>query len=99
MNLRDRLTIALESLGDTPEKIADTLERLGCQGYAGSAEQCPIATYLHEQGFEDVLIFPNSVSDMKFSHLAPLPAAAADFVGRFDRGCYEDLDRNFRGDL
>ena len=47
---------ALDKLGNTTASVAAKLRELGIKGYSGSSCSCPIAKYLHREGFPGVVV-------------------------------------------
>ena len=92
---REGVSAALAALGDSTDRVADTLAAHGYLGEPAEARECPIAVYLH-----DVLTpaWPVSVGDGTATVYCngvrldvPLPDPVRRFVGAFDLGAYRFL--------
>ena len=90
------IAAALAALGDTPDRVAETLLRAGHSGTPGSCDTCPIAHYLHAvvPGLTWVAVSEDEVevtaaSGRLFVDMPPGPAA---FITAFDTGgAYDQL--------
>lgn len=98
----DGLTAALDALGDSANRVADTLHRMGHRGNPGCDTSCPVANYLAEfwpramvsviqdHGLGLVAEIWDGSADPVVS--VPVPSPVADFIERFDkRTHYTDL--------
>lgn len=83
----------LAELGDTADKVADTLRAKGIKGVRESYEHCPIAKLLQAEDREHVVVLGDSwealVDDCWLD--GDLPQSVRGFVERFDAGVYLDL--------
>lgn len=91
---RKRLADLLGSLGDTPDKIADTLVAAGVTGKRGIAKCCPIARWLQRNGITDASVGPRDVAVGEDDEgMVELPDPVKVFVENFDLGYgYAALD-------
>ena len=93
----DRVNKLLNMLGDSPEKVADTLRKKNIKGRIGSRSSCPIANYLHRYHPGRVSVsqlmarFYEKSGGTERQMQIYLPDQLRDFVGRFDAGEYPDL--------
>lgn len=98
------LTKLLRSLGNTPRKIAESLQGLGITGYSGKARSCPIANFVYSRDKEDDYghgegvyafcddygVFAEGTSDeLRYR----LPKAVGEFIWEFDCGVYPSLEK------
>lgn len=89
---REKLAELLASLGDTADKVADTLTEAGVAGESGNAYKCPIACWLTKQGGGFVSVGPDrvwvalcddgGVGTRSFDALLPLSVQS--FIKAFD---------------
>ena len=88
----------LAELGDTADKVADTLRAKDIKGEK-RPRFCPIANYVRESlpGLATVAAVPNRVkfwvteSAISAAEWVPTTPAVRAFMGNFDRGVYLDL--------
>jgi hypothetical protein len=93
----------LESLGTTPEEVAERLDSEEVTGMRKSGSQCAVAVYLRAVVGADPRVRALRVSDReveltRWGLLAlpvrvGLPPAVRAFVAGFDRGRFPDLER------
>jgi hypothetical protein len=81
-------------LGDTADKVADTLRAKGIKGWRRSSCACPVAKVLIAAGYPDVevdagWVWPESTRTDDFCVTVPKPVS--NFIIRFDEGVYLDL--------
>jgi hypothetical protein len=78
-----------EKLGNTPNKVADSLRKMGCKGKPFCIHTCPLAKFLLKEGIKNAKIFQSStlVGNTTYQHQ---PAIAA-FARNFDNGQYHNL--------
>ncbi len=87
--IHDALAL-LESLGNTPDAIADKLTAMGIRGEREDCRNCPLANYLTLNGFEKVTI---ETTELKIGDDdAVMPHACRSFVDAFDEGKYDELN-------
>ena len=94
----------LRSLGDTPQKVANSLKVLGIKGKRSSMTNCPITNAICKYcpDVSDVIIcdgrlfgdhyhysLEGSQGGQPFGRI--VPTAVLDFVGKFDDGAYNNL--------
>jgi hypothetical protein len=94
------VSILLDQLGSTPERVAASLQRAGVQGYPFLGAHCPIARYVHavvgvEPGIGKVKI-GLSRATINAPHWwwpisVSLPVPIRLFVLAFDRGQFPEL--------
>jgi hypothetical protein len=97
---RRNVSILLDQLGSTPERVAASLQRAGVQGYPFLGAHCPIARYVHavvgiEPGIGKVKI-GLSRATINAPHWwwpisVSLPVPIRLFVLAFDRGQFPEL--------
>ncbi len=79
---------ALRKLGDTPEKIAASLQERGIKGYRGDAKRCPIANYLRSEFGGDYFCGYVGVGRKSATVGAAstnnIPSAVSDFIRAYD---------------
>jgi hypothetical protein len=80
----------LEALGAHANAVAASLARGGYCGLREDPATCPVARYLSAYGFADVQVDYPLVS-WGNRRRRVLPASVAEFVRRFDAGCYDVL--------
>lgn len=98
------LTDALAVLGETPEKVAESLRSKGIKGHRfypggpGSPYSCPIAIYLHsvtgriaQVDHEEAALGEEHEANIDWPVALPLPDGVKDFVEAFDCGMFDDL--------
>jgi hypothetical protein len=99
-SLRGSIRQHVESLGNTPDRIADRLAGYGVRGVPGKASECAIARYLSA-----VVAGPEPISRLAVYHgsvriywpralfpsVVRLPRAVSAFIRCFDLGSYPDL--------
>jgi hypothetical protein len=88
MNSQEALQ-KLNTLGDTADKVAASLETLGIKGNPGWPSSCPIANYLISCGNDDCNV--GTVSFRVGIEVAWIPASVQDFIHDFDHGKYPQL--------
>lgn len=104
--IRNDVIDALSKLGGSANDIADTLANKGIHGYRTHVMKCPLSNYLREQGLEMLVSarwtsgslkeivedvqgsYNFKVDHVEVMHTEPIE----DFVMRFDRGDYPELD-------
>jgi hypothetical protein len=94
------VSILLDQLGSTPERVAVSLQRAGVQGYPFLGAHCPVARYVHavvgvEPGIGKVKI-GLSRATLNAPHWwwpisVSLPVPVRLFVLAFDRGQFPEL--------
>ena len=94
LTIPERVAAALNALGESSDAVAETLAREGCEGIRNKEDACPVFNYLRKQ-------FPMTAVDTESAwfHPAPelaevpvtLPEPVALFVGRFDKGAFDNL--------
>jgi hypothetical protein len=102
--LSNCLRLALDSLGQTSEAIADSLRAKGCGGEPVSASHCPLANYIRrllpgypinvDEVVKITVPSRDACPHLGFGILAEfkLPAAHRAFISDFDDGAYPDLE-------
>lgn len=98
MTLEDEVLAALAELGDTPDKVADSLKAQGIKGYCCDGTHCPVGKYLNGKFPRKKLhASATHICDHTFgARLVQTPRAIAVFVRLFDEGKYPDLiDKGF----
>lgn len=90
----------LDSLGDTPEAVAESLEKRKIKGIQGSSRHCPLACLLQQNPlWQDIVILGNGFSyrhkGEEKTKFRALPAACMTFVEFFDDWKYPALVRNY----
>lgn len=97
----ERLVALLEGLGDSPEKIAEALQKAGIKGKQMRCQECPLARYAQARGFDRPLaghlslaVDYEPVQDIGYVRIRawwdqghPLQ----EFITRFDRGEFPAL--------
>ncbi len=93
--LEAQVTGALDDLGDHHEKVAARLAELGHLGEQRDTGECPVARYLTAAlGVKHVVVAPTVAFVFRHdgsSIAVRMPAAAGEFVRRFDAGEFPDL--------
>jgi hypothetical protein len=96
------LATLLESLGDTPEAVAESLTKAECSGHQGMPGYCPVAVFIQRQmhvGPGGAVVQPSlaTVYDSGVPNggrsVASLPSGCFHFVNKFDRGEFPQLVR------
>jgi hypothetical protein len=94
------VSILLDQLGSTPERVAASLERAGVQGYPFLGAHCPIARYVHavvgvEPGLGKVKIglcrATINAPHWWWPISVSLPVPIRLFILAFDRGQFPEL--------
>jgi hypothetical protein len=90
-----RIELSLRTLGDSTEEIAGNLLRLRATGERTQPDSCPIATFLHDQGFDAPTVGSMFIRAREASGEVMVPTAPeiGDFIVAFDRGQYPALIR------
>ena len=92
---REGVTAALTALGDSPDRVADTLAATGRLGEPGESRECPVAVYLHDvlSPTWPVSIAGATVTVWTNGHRVDvvLPGPVRRFVAAFDLGAYRFL--------
>lgn len=80
------------------QDIAEVLRVRGIKGVRSDPAHCPIAEFLHAEGWgAKVLTFNAYVGPRMGSRLnVQLPVAVSKFIKDFDRGAYPDLVKRIR---
>jgi hypothetical protein len=90
--LAEQAAEALNSLGDTPDEIAENLRGAGFRGLQNNGRECPCGSCLQDH-FPGVI--PHVASTCVYitgtADRGPLGEAVQDFIYRFDAGLYPDL--------
>lgn len=90
-----KLRELLEGLGDTPEKIHDTLKEKGCTGEPRDPDCCVVADFLFRSGYKYAGVFYESAGCEITADRESVPASdfppLREFLRRFDAYEYEDL--------
>jgi hypothetical protein len=82
------------ALGDTYQKVADTLTSLGIKGRRNQPDSCPIYNYLQRQGHKEVMfVYPDKVALEDGYHHFTTSAVFA-FICRFDEKQFPQLEDN-----
>src|SRR4051812_45418450 len=85
---REGVTAALTALGDTADRVANTLAGAGYLGSPGESQECPVAVYLRDVVTPTWRVSIGAASAYVFPHgkvvAAPLPFAVRVFVDAFD---------------
>ena len=90
---------ALRQLGDTADEVAESLRRAGCRGYTASAHGCPVARYMQGLGFKGFQVGASGYYRGP-GHMGVMSAkghnarGVGEFILRFDRGEYPDLEKS-----
>jgi hypothetical protein len=93
MNKEQALSL-LAGLGDTPEKVAASLQACAVVGYCNDALHCPISYFLRRHGAhypatsESVIDFG---TDMGTEIVMTTPLTISQFVSMFDAGLFSEL--------
>jgi hypothetical protein len=97
----------LGGLGDTPERVAQSLLNKGIKGLRRKGTNCPIANYLKEQGIEFFGVNWDYVVIQRYGRwwaaggygwtetiadIVSNPAPVLDFIRAFDGGEYPELE-------
>lgn len=92
-SLRLRVRELLADLGSNPDEVAATLRRLSITGYLRAPASCPVASYLNNHIYHELLfVTPQNVYHQEnIRIIAATPHAVSDFMERFDAGGYPDL--------
>lgn len=90
------LRAALAALGDTPDAVASTLDRLGIRGRPGQCRTCPVALYLLDVTGADPFVIGDlaALRTPEGALLArcSIPEPVRTFIQRFDLcGAYPGL--------
>jgi hypothetical protein len=102
MNQSEALAL-LNSLGDTPEQVADSLLAQKITGVPGSSILCPISYWLRSRGVINahtnkimIKIYQwnkaGPVSIPEDIIIRPLPEAISQFINMFDQGKFPNLE-------
>ena len=108
ISLRSSVREHIDSLGNTPDAIADRLAGFGVKGIPGKATDCAIARYLHaviggEEPVDRLAVYHGSVRIYRSGSLIPavvrLRRPVSAFIRGFDLGNYPRLvdERRARG--
>lgn len=101
MTKEEALTL-LESLGDTPLKVANALRAEGIKGRRGSARYCPVNNLLLKHGacrgtatvLQNAYLQLHETPSSQYNDdriTVPLPGAVRAFIVNFDNLVYPDL--------
>jgi len=83
---------ALSALGTDPKSVYHTLKNLGIRGIPTNPCHCPIAHYLTQCGFVNVVVSGQLViHTCEGDKWEPLSMAVIQFINNFDDGMYPDL--------
>lgn len=90
----------LESLGNTPDEVHQTLKDKGIKGRRASASRCPISNAVHQHVKMDtyvthtdtLVVDPELSPDVNDRNLVVNPWPVAEFIAAFDLRQYPDLD-------
>lgn len=89
--LRQRVQRALVSLGDSADKVAESLRKKRVKGMVLNPIHCPLSNYLKKRGFAgEISVFSETAYVRKCR--VWLPDACTNFVSAFDDGSYKDLE-------
>jgi hypothetical protein len=93
-DLRDQVVALLDQLGDTRDKVAETLAGLGVTGKPDSSNRCPVANYLRDR-LPDVRDIDVSIEEITidFETYVDVTNPVAEFISDFDQGYYSELAR------
>jgi hypothetical protein len=100
MNRSEALAL-LNSLGDTPEQVADALLAQGIVGICGGIYTCPISRYLRAQGACGAATSKKKISlwDKRGRYgfrpdvvIDTLPKCIVQFISMFDQGKFPNLE-------
>jgi hypothetical protein len=97
MNDNQRIIKLLNRLGETPDRVAQTLQALGHKGTPTWPESCPVANYLREyygnaSVANRILVWKDSEDAPKnFDNAVQTPDVINDFITAFDAGEYPEL--------
>lgn len=87
----------IAKLGDQSDVVASRLLSLGCVGLPNRSDECPLAIYLRQNGFECMTVSRGYVRQdiigMGLFSSTPLPPQAYAFTIDFDNGYYPELVR------
>jgi hypothetical protein len=88
-----KLKRQLASLGGDGDAVARALRDLGIRGKLCDAHHCPVALYLHREGWETVLVNTDSVEACQGETGVSVatPNAVESFIRDFDNGLYPYL--------
>ena len=86
-----KIIVLCEKLGNTPGKIAKTLQRLNITGEIGDSDSCPIAKYYRANGCHSVHVLPEGLCNRTWHYIYGWPKCTSDFIRRFDNRYYPKL--------
>ena len=99
--MKDKVILALQQLGDTPDAVAAFLEGLGVAGRRTKAQECPIANYVKQTMGEGIVTVNDQVIvwvDMNTRLCTvgswDIPGAVHNFIDDFDLGKFPQLERD-----
>lgn len=86
---------AIKTLGDTEEKISQTLREKGIKGTRGELDSCPVAIYLTEKLGKKIRVGAYSAwaEDNPNESNVDLPEWVSEWVKYFDREEYPEFDK------
>lgn len=79
----------LASLGSSVREVVETLRNAGITGKPRSCSACPIAKYLHANGFPSASVGTRAAYEDVTGQYTVLPYPVRDFINEFDLG---DID-------
>ena len=84
--------IITSDLGNSQSSIRKSLQKMGIKGNQKYGDSCPLANYLHQQGFENICVDGDvDLSDGSGDLVYHLPKAFHSFVEAFDQGKFPEL--------
>lgn len=92
--LKAKVVGALRSLGDSPNKIANKLAKLGIVGEREESDRCPIAFFIrsHAPG-KSITVCSDEIEITNGEEISITPPAAVTrFVEQFDNGKFPELE-------
>jgi hypothetical protein len=95
---KEQVLSLLEGLGQTSQEVADSLQKMGIQGYKHHEEMCPISNFLRKQTLGTcvtkeyniyMIIYVNGEGAIEFNLMPPTPVR--EFIRMFDYGAFPAL--------
>jgi hypothetical protein len=92
MNNKEKIILELlNKLGETPEEVASSLEKQGIKGEPQMARSCPIANYLCQHNFCNMVCYDVIVDSVNCDLYIKSPNIIYQFIKRFDKNEFPNL--------